>query len=147
MDDGFRRYGQDPTPALEADPARDEVLRTAIQAFFEDRITSDQLEQRLREYGGRFEEKPYKVAPAAIDWMKVPQECIFALLRVTSRIIEPTQQAYFNGEVTTAQAAVRIALFFLIWPGHGMDPPKDADPATRQRVEQLMRAIGDYWAP
>jgi hypothetical protein len=64
---------------------------------------------------------------------------------VAARITLPAQQAFFKGELTAAEAAVKMAPFVLIWRGYGMDPP-DASPLTRERTQELMREIGEFAA-
>jgi hypothetical protein len=86
------------------------------------------------------------VGVANIEWDKVPQERLFAFVRVTSGLITPVQQAYFRGELSAAQAAVKMAPFFVMWPGYGIDPPAD-DPLSRQRTEDLLGKFREYSGP
>lgn len=128
---------------LAIDPARDLALQNTVQAFLEDKLTTNQLEAELRNYIQQFEAKPYKVRSMNIDWQKVPQERMFAFAKVSVRITEPPTAAFFRGELTAAQAAVKIAPFFLMWPGYGLDPP-NADSRSRQRTDDLLGKIGAF---
>ena len=127
----------------QVDPARDAALLATISAFLDDTLNPTQLESELREYSRAFEIKPYKVGIAEIDWKKIPQERLFAFARVTARITAPTQQAYMKGELTAGEAALKMAPFFLMWQGYGIDPPSD-DPAARARIDALLVEIGKF---
>src|SRR5262245_9616685 len=125
---------------LSIDSARDLALQHTIQAFFDDKLTANELDAELRNYIQEFEAKPYKVRPLKIDWEKVPLERVLAFVKIYSRITGPPITAFLRGELSAAQAAVKIAPFFLIWPGHGMDPP-GADSLSRQRTDELLESI------
>jgi hypothetical protein len=131
---------------LLADAKRDRPLYTSVLAFLNDTITINQLEADLREYARAFEEKPYKVGRSPIEWMKFPQERLFALLRVIATITGPAHEAFTKGELTAAQTAVKVAPFFLIWEGYGIDPPTD-DALSRVRADELMDEIQVYSGP
>jgi hypothetical protein len=128
------------------DPARDLALHTTIRGFLDGALPEGQLETELRDFARAFEAHPYKMGTAKIDWEKVPQERLFALVRVTDRITSPAQQAFVKGELTPIQAALKMAPFFLIWPGHGMDTPPD-DPILRRRTDELLADIHKFSAP
>ncbi len=129
--------------ALEADPARDLALHATVRAFLDNTISASQLDTDLREYARAFEARPYKVRPAPIDWKSVPQERTFAFMRATARITAPAQQAFFKGELTAQQAALKMAPFLLIFAGYGIDPPPD-DPLARPRIDELLAEIRKY---
>jgi hypothetical protein len=128
---------------LSIDPTRDLALQDTVQAFLDDKLTANQLEAELRSYIQQFEARPYKVRTMKIDWEKVPQERMFAFAKVSARITGPPTAAFFRGELTAAQTAVKIAPFFLIWPGYGMDPP-GADSLSRQRTDELLEKIRTF---
>jgi hypothetical protein len=128
---------------LSIDPTRDLALQDTVQAFLDDKLTANQLEAELRSYIEQFEARPYKVRTIKIDWEKVPQERMFAFVKVSARITSPHTAAFFRGELTAAQTAVKIAPFFLIWPGYGMDPP-GADSLSRQRTDELLEKIRTF---
>ena len=128
---------------LSIDPTRDLALQNTVQAFLEDKLTPEQLEAELRSSIEQFEARPYKVCSLKIEWEKVPQERQFAFVKATARITQPPIAAFFRGESTAAQAAVKIAPLFLIWPGYGMDPP-GADSLSRQRTNELLEAIRSF---
>jgi hypothetical protein len=128
---------------LAIDPARDLALQNTVQAFLDDKLTTNQLEAELRDYIQQFEAKPYKVRSMNIDWQKVPQERMFALAKVSFRITQLPTAAFFKGELTAAQAAVKIAPFFLMWRGYGLDP-ENADSLSRRRTDQLLEEIGAF---
>jgi hypothetical protein len=134
-------------PLLQPDPVRDRVLHIAIQEFVDKTLSSEQLEPRIREYITQFESKPYKIGGARIEWQTVPQEWLYAFTRLLARIVEPTQRAFVQGDLTVSEAALRLAPVFLIWGGYGMDPPPNADVATRQRISELMEKIAEFAAP
>lgn len=131
--------------ALQIDAARDRALTTSVRAFLNDTITADQLERELREFARNFEAKPYKMVPAPVAFDAVPQDRLFAFVRIVSRVIGPAQQAFLKGEVTAQQAALKMAPFFLIWGGYGMDAPQD-DPGARARIDELLVEIGKWAA-
>jgi hypothetical protein len=66
-----------------------------------------------------------------------------ALFEVCARITSPAYAAFFKGELSAAQAAVKIAPLTLIFPGFGLDPP-NTDVVARQRADELMDAIGAF---
>ena len=125
---------------LAIDPTRDLALQDTVQAFLDDKLNENQLEAELRSYIEQFEATPYKVRTMKIDWQKVPQESVFAFVKVFSQITDPAMAAFFKGELSAAQAAAKVAPFFLLWPGHGMDPPS-ADVLSRQRTDELLENI------
>jgi hypothetical protein len=125
---------------LAVDATRDLALQNTVQAFLDDKLTASQLEAELRSYVGQFEARPYKVCTMKIDWQKLPQESVFAFVKVYSRITGPPIAAFFNGDLSAAQAAAKVAPFFLIWPGHGLDPP-GADLPSQQRTNELLESI------
>jgi hypothetical protein len=125
---------------LSIDPARDLALQHTIQAFLDDKLLANELDAELRNYMQEFEAKPYKVRSLKIDWDKVSEERTTAFVKVTSRIRQPPIAAFFRGELTAAQAAVKIAPLFLIWPAYGIDPP-GADSLSRQRTDELLESI------
>ena len=128
------------------DPARDLALTATIRAFLDDNLTADQLERDLREYAREFEARPYNVGTANIDWEKLAQERLFAFVRVLAAITMPVQQAFLKGELTPAQAALKMAPFFLMWSGYGMDAPP-GEQAARARIYELLLEIGKFHAP
>jgi hypothetical protein len=128
---------------LSIDPKRDLALQDTVQAFLDDKLTANQLEAELRRYIQQFETRPYRVRSLKIDWLKVPQERMFAFSKVSGRITGPPTAAFFRGELSAAQAALKIAPFFLIWPGYGMDPP-NTDSQSRQRTDELLEKIGAF---
>ena len=127
--------------ALPIDAARDRALVTPVRAFLNDTITADRLERELREFARAFETKPYKMFPAPIAFDAVAQDRLFSFVRVVSRVIGPSQQAYMKGELTAQQAALKMAPFLLIWGGYGMDAPPN-DPVARVRIDELLSEIG-----
>ena len=128
---------------LATDPSRDLALHATVQAFLNSTITVDQLETDLRGYAREFEAGPYKVGAAKIDWEKVPQDRMFAFVRAASNITHPTIAAFFEGELTASQAALKVAPFFLMWPGHGIDPPS-ATALAQEQTEELLAKIREY---
>jgi hypothetical protein len=138
--------GRAAAQSLHIDAARDLGLLTSVRGFLEGALSAAQLETELREYAREFEARPYKVGVAKIEWDKVPQERLFAFMRITSRLNAPVHEEYFKGELSAAQAAIKIAPFLLMWPGYGMDPPAN-DPLSRQRTEHLLATIREYSAP
>ena len=125
---------------LSIDHTRDLALQNTVQTFLDERLTANQLEAELRSYIEQFETRPYKVRTLKIDWQKVPQERMFAFAKVSARITATPTEAFFRGELSAAQAAVKIAPFFLIWPAYGMDPPS-ADSLSRQLTDELLENI------
>ena len=128
---------------LQIDRARDLALHATVRAFLDNTISASQLDADLREYARVFEARPYRVRPAPIEWEKIPQERTFAFMRATARITGPAQQAFLKGELTAEQAALKMAPFFLIFVGYGIDPPPD-DPHARLRIDELLMEIGKY---
>jgi hypothetical protein len=110
------------------------------QAFLDDKLTTNQLELELRRYMQQFETKPYRVRTLKIDWEAVPRERTFAFAKVSARITGPPAAAFFRGELSAAQAALKIAPFLLIWPGHGIEPT-NTDSLSRQRTDELLKQI------
>lgn len=135
----FDVSGQD----LATDPSRDLALHTPIRAFLDGALTSDQLETDLREYARAFEARPYKVGGATIDLEKTPQDKLFAFARAVSGLTHPVLAAFFKGELTASQAALKVAPFFLMWPGYGIDPPAST-PLARKQTAELLAKIGEY---
>jgi hypothetical protein len=131
---------------LLTNPERDRPLYTAVLAFLNDTISATQLEADLREYARAFEARPYKVGRERIEWMTFPQERLFAVLRIIGTITAPAHEAFTKGELTAAQTAVKVAPFFLIWQGYGIDPPTD-DALSRVRTDELVDEIGVYSGP
>jgi hypothetical protein len=125
---------------LSMDPTRDLALQDTVQAFLDDKLTANQLEAELRSYLEQFEMKSYKVRTMKIDWQKAPQERMVAFAKVSARITGPFTAAFFRGELSAAQAALKIAPFFLIWPGYGLDPP-GPDSLSWQRTQELLENI------
>jgi hypothetical protein len=124
---------------------RDRPLYTSVLAFLNETITANQLEADLREYARAYEAKPYKVGRATIEWTKFPQERLFALLRVIAAITGPAYEAFNKGELTVAQTAVKVAPFFLMWEGYGMDGPP-GDSAARLRIDELLAEVHKFSA-
>lgn len=130
---------------VQIDRARDSGLHAIVRGFLDGTVPANQLDIDLREYARAFEANPYKVDTANIDWEKVPQERMFAFVRAASRITQPSLEAFFKGELSASQAALKIAPFFLMWPGYGMDPP-GTDLVSRQRTDELLARIREYTA-
>ncbi len=130
---------------VQIDRARDFALHAIVRGFLDGTLPANQLDIDLAEYAHAFEADPYKVGTANIDWIKVPQEQIFAFMRGTSRITQPALEAFFKGELSASHAALKIAPFFLMWPGFGIDPP-GTDLVSRQRTDELLARIREYSA-
>ena len=111
-----------------------------LSAFLDGTLTASQLETELRAYAREFEARPYRIRPAEIGWDQVPQERQLALVKVCARITGPATEAFFKGELSAAQAAVKIAPLTLIFPGYGIDPP-NTGAMSRQRTDELMAEI------
>jgi hypothetical protein len=135
---------QAPAQTLEIDPARDRAFHDLVRAFLDDKVTAEQLDTDLREYARQFEARPYKLRTGAIEWETVPQARLFRFAEITARITSSAEQAFFRGELTAAEAALKMAAFFLIWRGYGIEP-RDASLA-RERAQELMRKIGEFAA-
>jgi hypothetical protein len=131
---------------LLADAKRDRPLYTSVLAFLNEKTTANQLEADLREYARAFEARPYKVGRQPIEWMTFPQERLFALLRVIHSVTGSAHEAFTKGKLTAAQTAVRVAPFFLIFEGYGIDPATD-DALSRVRADELMDEIQVYSGP
>ena len=125
------------------DQSRDLALHTPVQAFLNGTITAEQLETELREYARAFEAHPYKVGVAKIDWQKLPQPRLFAFARAVSRMTHPALDAFYKGELTASQAALKVAPFFVMWPGYGIDPPS-ATALAQEQTTELLAKIGEY---
>jgi hypothetical protein len=106
-------------------------------------LTANQLETDLRSYAREFEARPYKVGTAKVDWEKVPQDRMFAFAKAVSDITHSPVAAFFKGELTASQAALKVAPFFLMWPGYDMDPPSPT-PLAQKQTEELLAKIGEY---
>jgi len=128
---------------LMPDPSRDLALHTTVLAFLNSTLTAAQLETDLRSYAREFEARPYKVGDPHIDWSKLPQDVLFAFARVVATITHPAIAAFFKGELTAGQAALKVAPFFLIWPGYGIDPPSPT-PLAQKQTEELLAKIVEY---
>jgi hypothetical protein len=130
---------------IQIDRVRDLALHAIVRGFLDGTVPADQLDIDLREYARAFEANPYKVETANIDWEKVPQERMFAFVRATSLITQPSLEAFFKGELSASQAALKIAPFFLMWPGYGIDPP-GTDLVSQQRTDEVLARIHEYAA-
>ena len=59
---------------LAPDADRDRAFHLSIQQFIDYKLSSEELEVRVREHLRQFELKPYKVGAAPIEWLKVPEQ-------------------------------------------------------------------------
>ena len=130
------------------DPARDLLLHSPIKQFFEGARTCDELDRELRKFAREFEAKPYKVGKISIDMSKMPEDLIAKYLEVVTRIIGPTLERFTKGDISAADAAIKVAPFVLVFGGaYGFDPQPGEDPTWFARSQALTLQISAFAAP
>ena len=111
------------------------------------KLTSEQLEAELQKYTRQFEAQPYKVSASPLNLQQFPQEPIFALMKLVFAVCLPTVVAWSQGQLTTPQAARKIAPFFLMWGGYGLESEPGGMSFTREQARELMAEITTFAAP
>jgi hypothetical protein len=125
---------------MKSDDGPNEVERL-IRDFLDGKQTPEELRDGLCGYALRPDIGLHAFTSVNIDWQQLPQERLFAYFEVTSKIIGPTLESFFAGQLSVDDAAVQVAPFLLLGGGFGFEPPPDVDPKWHERSEALTEKV------
>jgi hypothetical protein len=131
---------------LKPDTVRDEALRQRLQDFVAGTATIKEIEVSLRQFASDFETAPYKMrwSPPErpyVDVAALSEEKTKSIFILIARLTLPIQRSYFSGQLGAMEAARKLAPFYFLFPGYGLDPPPDADQVWYQRRDDLQKEL------